>query len=344
MISRRYALLSAVGAGVALRHENLFALEPALAPETAVDSISKAILARPNIKTLDFALKTSSDIRTALRAQSILVLEQNFAKHSPRGLSQLLSSLSENELQLLAIVYTNGVSRFGMRPMLLNMLAKRTTPQELGRLSRYFGFAPLYQAVVEHAPEKVNEFQNHTNPNFQAPNEFSPVPGPAGNRPAKFSVDEARRSHFRKTGPSPNIDMTILEIFLDYRTAPVGSLSVRAALYETAVFAGSRLITAFGSGYAVGTQLSSLIQTYAPDLHMTMGQKIYEVVDWLGTAWTSGNVTSIGVSQQNTAPVFDLGTFNTYFPYSSDYQITGEWYFMNNGGFCNHMSFCDSSN
>ncbi len=85
-------------------------------------------------------------------------------------------------------------------------------------------------------------------------------------------------------GPSPTVGMTLYEIYLDFRTAPIGSLSVSGALYETASFAGSKLFGPYGAfttGYALGTALSDLIQNYAPDLWVDIGEYVAADVDAL---------------------------------------------------------------
>jgi hypothetical protein len=149
-------------------------------------------------------------------------------------------------------------------------------------------------------------------------------------RKVKF-IEFANHPPYSKLSPV-FLDYTIYEIYLSFRTAPVGSLSVRAAFFETAVLAGSRLVPAFSTGYAVGTALSSLMQTYAPDLHDIIGHGIYSVVDWLSSAWSTGNVHNIAYSQQNSNVPFLIGPFNYHYPSNSDYNITSEWNFVSGGG------------
>jgi len=86
------------------------------------------------------------------------------------------------------------------------------------------------------------------------------------------------------TAAAPNVDMTIEEIYLDFRTAPAGSLSVEGALYETGVFVGVRASGAFGAGYTVGTGISYLIETYDPELEMAIGGTISNMLDQMAAA------------------------------------------------------------
>jgi hypothetical protein len=330
MSTRRTILLST--AGVAMQRMSLGALanESLAGGATAVDSSRRVVLSRPRIKSLHENLVLGTDLRSVLSAQTPLVIEQNIARFGDRRLSSLLANLSEDELQLLSVIYMRAVANYGIHPNLLEMLAARLSPAELGRISRHFGFAPVYEALVRRAPQKSVEFERHSNPGFLAPGPWSPVPVPASQRNVKFIVDEGGPSHFKRT--SPTIHYTLYEIYLSYRTAPVGALGVNGALFETALFASSRLSLAYGAGHAIGTGLSYLIQTYAPALHNSIGSTIYNVVDWISSAWSTNNIYQIGYQQQNSSGVFQLGSTGYFFPASSDFDITYEWNFIQGGG------------
>ncbi|TAA44924.1 hypothetical protein EA655_08485 [Pseudoxanthomonas winnipegensis] len=73
--------------------------------------------------------------------------------------------------------------------------------------------------------------------------------------------------------------MTLEDIYLDFRTAPVGNLSATSALSETAIFAASRLAPAAAAGTAIGTGISYLIQTYDPSLDDAIGGTIAASLD-----------------------------------------------------------------
>jgi hypothetical protein len=60
--------------------------------------------------------------------------------------------------------------------------------------------------------------------------------------------------------------MTLYEIYLDYRTAPVGSVGPPAAIAETAPYAGGWLAASWGAGYAFGTEIHNLIEEFDPAL------------------------------------------------------------------------------
>jgi hypothetical protein len=90
-----------------------------------------------------------------------------------------------------------------------------------------------------------------------------------------------------KAGPSVNIDMTLEEIYLEYRTAPFGSLSPAAALWETTAFAGKNVTIAAGAGYAIGTEIHNLIETYDPSLNDAIGGTLDIMLEHLMEAKTA---------------------------------------------------------
>ena len=95
-------------------------------------------------------------------------------------------------------------------------------------------------------------------------------------------------------GPAPTLDMTLYEIYLEFRTAAIGSLSVEAALYETAAFAGANLGTAFGVGLTIGTGIDWLIQTLDPPLWNMIGDTEGTIVGDCVSLWedtTASNQT-----------------------------------------------------
>jgi hypothetical protein len=72
-------------------------------------------------------------------------------------------------------------------------------------------------------------------------------------------------------GPAPTLDMTLEEIYLEFRTAPVGALSVEASIYSTASYAMINLTAAWSAGYIIGSGIHWLIETYAPSLDNLIG-------------------------------------------------------------------------
>lgn len=65
--------------------------------------------------------------------------------------------------------------------------------------------------------------------------------------------------------------MTLEDIYLEFRTAPVGGLSPASALSETLQFAGTRLSLSAATGWEIGTGINYLIETYDPSLGDAIG-------------------------------------------------------------------------
>ncbi|WP_147293168.1 hypothetical protein [Dyella monticola] len=87
-------------------------------------------------------------------------------------------------------------------------------------------------------------------------------------------------------GPAPNIDMTLYDIYLEFRTAPIGNLSVKSAIAETGLFSASRLLPAYGTGALIGAGINSLIDTYDPALGDAIGGTIAGMVDATNQSWS----------------------------------------------------------
>ena len=76
----------------------------------------------------------------------------------------LVNGLSEAELSDLAQLYVNAISDSGAPHRLLKVMAHRLSPEHLGRISRHFGFARVYEARDSEAPAKRNDFISASNP------------------------------------------------------------------------------------------------------------------------------------------------------------------------------------
>jgi len=78
--------------------------------------------------------------------------------------------------------------------------------------------------------------------------------------PSQLAAYRSARSKFSQ--PETTSANTLEEIYLDFRTAPVGVRSPGAALYETTVFASTNL----GVNDAMTDGIAQLVQKYAPSL------------------------------------------------------------------------------
>jgi hypothetical protein len=129
----------------------------------------------------------------------------------------------------------------------------------------------------------------------------------------------------------PTIDMTLQEIYLEFRTAPVGSLSVRAALAETMVFAASRLAIAYTAGYEVGTGIRWLLVNYAPAVDNAIGAGVARSVDAVRSAV---HTISLGPRQFDLDSIMDSPIYRSS-NYYGDYGATSAMgSFIDSGAGC----------
>ena len=77
---------------------------------------------------------------------------------------------------------------------------------------------------------------------------------------------------------APNIGQTISDIYLEFRTAPIGSLEPAAALAETAMYSAKYIGIAWWTGDQIGTQINNAINTYDPSLGDAIGGTVAGMV------------------------------------------------------------------
>ena len=320
MTTRRHALITF--AGLAAPAFVTCARAAPYTVATAPDALTKAILGE-RITPVHKRLVPGADFAAIIREAIPTIIERNFARLNGPGVAALLGGFSRGELRSLANTYAEALD--GSRPgRLLDLLALRLRGRQLARLSPYFGFAPMYEASWRSAPEKTQEFLEHANPN-----DVAPVPE-AVYSPIK-KVRYVTGGRFIKTF-TPNLDMTLRQIYTGFRTSVVGGLSVKAALYETTVYASRPIIMTWGGAYFVGTGVSMLIQEFAPSLHMAIGAGIHTSVDTLTSTATYGNIIA-GAAQAHCATSFSLGSVATTIAETGgDYGICSAWYFSTGGG------------
>jgi len=117
---------------------------------------------------------------------------------------------------------------------------------------------------------------------------------------------------------SPTLDMTLTEVYLEYRTAPVGSLGVGAAMAETAMYTAGWLSASWAAGYSAGTGASMLMQRYMPNTWESIGNAIGGFVNAFNH--TSDMLTR-GSYQQQIDRSFG-GTISVYGTTHSNYNST----------------------
>jgi hypothetical protein len=182
------------------------------------------------------------------------IIEHNFNTST----ANLVDRLHDDELASLAERYADATG--GQTAPLLDRMASTLPAGSLTRVAQAFGYKATAAAVARKAPPQVaGEF----------------LAAMAGSDAAAVSGPQRA---------APTVDMTINEVYLEFRTAPVGSLSVSGALAETAMFVGGRLAFAYSTGYAVGTGIRWLLENYAPSVDNAIGAGVASVVDSLSRA------------------------------------------------------------
>lgn len=200
----------------------------------------------------------------AVHAKFAAVIEANFANGATET---LVARLSDKELAAIARHYQAVAGTQGTP--LLKTLASRISDDGMVRVARAFDPQAVRAAVAAFAPASVQISFNSKMAAVQ-PN-LLPGGGDGGGGGGGGSGGNPPGTG---ASPAPNVDMTLEEIYLEYRTAPVGSLSAAGALSETAMFAGARLTAAAGVGYTIGTQINGLIDEYDPELGDAIGGTI----------------------------------------------------------------------
>lgn len=79
------------------------------------------------------------------------------------------------------------------------------------------------------------------------------------------------------------LDYTLFEIYLSFRTAPIGALGVRGALFETVSLLRGPLVSVALAGYVTGTVLARLLDRYQPGLYSAIGGTLAGMVDRMQT-------------------------------------------------------------
>jgi hypothetical protein len=296
------------------------AAELAFTAQTAPDLASRKILAHPLLR-LDEGALPGTDPRLAVHANFNQVIEQNFARLGKAGTATLVDNLSELELHDLAQLYVNAAADSGHKMRLLDVLANRLDEAHLARIARHFGYTETNAAVARIAPEKLAQFSSLADVAVAAP-----VAGVALAHVAQGGV--------RPMGPvgiGQFLNMTPYEIYLDFRTAPVGALGVGGSLLESAGVIGVGVSLAWYGGQKAGDVLAPLIETYDPTLWDAIGGTIAEIVNNYTTATTqvqSGQYMSalgsmFGAQLSGTKETPSVNYDCEY--HGGDYDSMGDW-------------------
>lgn len=196
----------------------------------------------------------------AIERNFIGVVTRNLAN---AGMAGRIARLSDRELDGIARHAAHGAP--SDRAALLKLFATRLDGASLVRVAHAFGRAPVEAAV-----------RTYADPATRAAFAI----GIAGLAPPPPEGGGGGSSY-----PRPNLNMTLEEIYLEFRTAPVGSLTPSAALAETAMYAGTWLYASYKVGQVVGNELHQLILTYDPSLDGAIGATIGSMIEnfWMAT-------------------------------------------------------------
>jgi len=191
------------------------------------------------------------------------VIEANFAAASTE---QLISRLSDKELAAIAKHYQR--TRGTQDTPLLAIFAKRLSDKALLRVADAFDKTAVSAAVTKYSGSEVRA-------SFAAQvSTVRPALLPGGPGEGGGGGSGGGGSAGGGAAAAPTTDMTLEEIYLDFRTAPVGSLSPASALSETTLFASQRVLPAAAAGTAIGTGINYLIENYDPSLGDAIGGTI----------------------------------------------------------------------
>lgn len=289
------ALSAAILLGLSQAPTALAADSAAITRNGTVASHPSGALITPAYRQARAFLGTTPD---EIQAKFSVIQEMNFSKGDAK---QIVSHLSDRELADIAYFYRQSAPTGDNQ--LLMILAQKLDSSSLVRVAKAFGSNATRAAVKTFAPKDVQEAfvqQLAITPN---------VPTSEEALPSALAFGGAHTME-------PNHFMTIPEIYLDFRTAPVGSLGVGAALTETAIYSGTSLMAAWGVGYEFGTVIhDDVIEPYAPQWDDVIGGTIQSAIEDVDDAldeWDQGNFER-GVD--------DL--FNTSLGNTGDY--TGDW-------------------
>jgi len=266
--------------------------------ETAPDATSRNILKTHYISFQDGAAGPG-DVRAAIDRNFAGVIEHNLAAMPASTARAWLDQMSDRELSDLAQLYANSNAMTFRSGHALEVLVDRLDVNRLARLPRFFGTNEVNGAVLAAAPVKFSALALVTGAAFHA----APLSGVALTRSVAVPAGIGR-DVIRPMQTAPTVDMTLGEIYLNFRTLPVGALSVQSAIYETAQFAGKNLVFAWGVGYGFGSGITYLMETYAPTWYYgsfvdVVGGTPYDAVDFVqNLVLNTSNLYAAGLTNQ----------------------------------------------
>jgi len=225
--------------------------------ETAPDPASRLALAQP-VRRLTDGLVRGGDPASAIHGNFARIIEQNFACAGSAPIARWLDTVEQRSLVTLAQAYINATEMKGRSPLALEILAQRLDAVRLARLAEHFGHARIHAAVLKAAPAKIEGFNARANVN-----RAGPAPGEMN---LHHYEPQAVGAQGRGAGYLPFLDYTIEEIYLSFRTAPLGATSVSASMFQTGLIVGAGLWGSWQAGYMLGGYLTQGLRVYTPSI------------------------------------------------------------------------------
>jgi hypothetical protein len=109
---------------------------------------------------------------------------------------------------------------------------------------------------------------------------------------ARDMVQAQRFALVMHATPSPQLDMTIQEIFEEYYLAPDIEVSVASAAYSTLLYAGTALASSYYGGYKFGQFILWVENTFAPDLAEADAEALADAIDAVMGVLTTIQITT----------------------------------------------------
>lgn len=244
------------------------------------------------------------------------VIERNFSAMPRAGINDYVGSLNKHELDLLLQAYDAASLNSGRPAKLLDIISPALDVRQAQRVIQVQGFERLYSSILRVAPARAQ------------------ITIDALHISNRLRLMEPRARLSANENP---LDYTIKEIYLSYRTAPKGSFSVPAAMYETANFVGIRLGAAFGAGYSVGTVIQKTWESVSPSTWDKFSNFIGSSIDSFAGSVSSiigmtpyGNISEsmhfqVGNLQEELWNDFRDAGPRSWYAGGGDFGVTASW-------------------
>ncbi len=335
MFNRRHMLASTAAMGLSLAAGSAVASrsQRAYTADTTPFASARSILRR-RPRDLHAGSSGPHDIVQTLHLNFAKLVEYNFARLDNLTFERAWQGLTLSEAVMLASMYDRSITDSGSQPRLLELVAERAEQPVLMRVAQVFDNARMEEALMRFAPGKLLAYRAsaHLRSDMAGHPLVTGLPG----------------THSQVSPMSgPNLDYTFREIYLSYRTAPIGALGITGSLYEATMYASRHLAVAYGGGYAFGTAIvAPLIREFSPSLWNSIGATVHHTVQALSTAL---DVFTSASEQRQAADTFLLPnqTYTQLQETGGDFGVVWNWHqiYIGGGGvgpgsFCQPFDIC----